>query len=180
MSLCTYERLCETLDYDPESGIFVWRVRAVLPGKETAIKLWNGRYAGTVAGCKWKGKKSGPYWQICVDNKIYRASRLAWFYMTGAWPDGEVDHKDCDGLNNRWGNLRLASRSQNGANRFIQSNNVIGVKGVRLTRGGRRYSAQITVRRKSYHLGTYDTSEEAFAAYVAAAEKYFGHFARCA
>ncbi|CAN7312189.1 HNH endonuclease [Phenylobacterium sp. LjRoot164] len=88
----------------------------------------------------------------------------------------EVDHCDGDGLNNRRANLRLATRLQNQGNRPANRSNRLGVKGVRAHQG--RYMAEITVSGRSTFLGSFDTIEEASAAYAQAANTRFGEFAR--
>jgi len=98
--------------------------------------------------------------------------------MRGYWPQNQMDHKDGNGLNNRWSNLRECSRSQNGANRQgPQKNNKLGIKGVGLHVKSGKYHARIRVHGKQIHLGYYDTSEAAACAYQKAAKKHFGEFA---
>lgn len=159
----TLQRLKEVLHYDPKTGIFTCLVnrRKARAGEPTGVITPDG------------------YVQVTVDWSIYKAHRLAWFYMTGEWPKAdEIDHRDLDGTNNRWGNIREATRSQNGANKPKQSNNTSGFKGV--SAAGLRYRAYIVVGRKQIHLGMGRTPEEAHALYVAAAQKYYGEFARAA
>lgn len=90
--------------------------------------------------------------------------------------DEYVDHVDGDPLNNTRSNLRIATRAQNRANSIANRNSDTGIKGVR--RRGTRYRAEITVNKKTKYIGTYDTPEAAHAAYVEAAKKHFGEFAR--
>lgn len=87
-----------------------------------------------------------------------------------------VDHIDRDGLNNTRENLRLATRSQNNANRGVGKNNKLGVKGVFKDRN--KFAAQITTNGNRKYLGAFNTIEEAHAAYVEAAKKHHGDFAR--
>jgi HNH endonuclease len=91
-------------------------------------------------------------------------------------PHELVDHKDGDGLNNTRKNLRLATPSQNMANGKVRKNNKLGVKGV--VRIGRKFQATISISNKKKYLGTFDTAQKAHAAYVEAAIKYHGEFAR--
>ena len=86
-----------------------------------------------------------------------------------------VDHEDGDGLNNRRANLRLATPSQNQANRVAGRNNKIGVKGVWKQKG--RFRASINPGGKRLHLGSFATKEEAAAAYQGAARVLYGDFA---
>lgn len=160
----TQERLKALLDYEPATGVFrwrVWRPNGVKPGDE----------AGTVG-------KSRGYRNIKVDKRTYLASRLAWLYMTGEWPDARVDHKDLDKINNRWGNLRAATMRQNQHNKTLTKANTTGFKGV--TRHRQKWQAHIRVDGCLQYLGTFDNPERAHAAYVAAATRHFGTFARAA
>jgi len=87
-----------------------------------------------------------------------------------------IDHRDGDPSNNRWNNLRRATPSQNNANRRLQQNNAWGLKGV--SRHRSRWRASIRKDRRTHHLGVFSTPQAAHAAYVAAARKLFGEFAR--
>lgn len=94
-------------------------------------------------------------------------------------PEGfHCDHIDNDGLNNQRGNLRLVDRCQNAWNARGKKRLNTLPKGVHPN--GRRYKALIMARGKSYRLGSFDTPEEAAAAYVAAARELHGDFARTA
>jgi len=106
------------------------------------------------------------------------AHRLAWLYVTGSWPDFEVDHVNLDGTDNRWANLRLATSSQNQRNRRLQSNNTSGYKGVHKLKNNGKFLAYIKVHGKQKRLGIFDTAEQAYEHYVAAAEELHGEFSR--
>jgi hypothetical protein len=153
--MLTQSRLKELLDYQPLTGLFYWR---------------NGKVAG------WDD--ASGYIQISVNGRQYRAHRLAWLYMTGAWPNGLIDHRDTNRSNNRWDNLRPATHSQNHANAPLRSDNSSGFKGVCLHKKTGKYKAAIQVNRKSIYLGLFPTPELAHDAYVSAATKYFGDYAR--
>lgn len=160
----TADRLKECLNYDPATGLFTSHQWLDKRGRSCG---------GRIAGCEKDG-----YIVIRIDYVLYRAHRLAWLYMTGAWPAGEIDHINMVRSDNRWLNLRNATQSQNNFNRKVYSRNKIGVKGVCFDAARQKYLAQIRKDGKGYHLGRFDTIEEASAAYVRAATLLHGSFAR--
>lgn len=87
----------------------------------------------------------------------------------------EVDHKNRNKLDNRRENLRVATKTQNSANKPAEKRNKVGLKGVRLNHG--KYEATIWDK-KSIYLGSFNFKEEAHNAYKEAAIKLFGEFAR--
>lgn len=90
----------------------------------------------------------------------------------------EVDHRDGDGLNNRRANLRHCTHAENMRNRMLDRRNRFGAKGVWASRG--KFRASIKFEGKTIHLGTFQTQQEAAAAYLGAAKALFGDFARAA
>lgn len=155
-------RLRALLHYEPETGIFTRRIGV------------RGFAAGSIAGVFHR--QSG-YTIIGVDRRKYRAHRLAWLCMTGEWTD-EVDHRDTDRANNRWANLREATRSQNNANMSLRRDNSSGAKGVSWDGKNKRWKACIVVSGRQHHLGRFNLRDEAAAAYFAAATAHYGEFAR--
>ena len=162
MPTITAERLRELLSYDQETGLLTWLV------SQGTIKV------GTVAG---HTEKNG-YVRIKADRKNYKAHRLAWFWMTGEWPNPECDHWDMNPSNNRWANLRKAVRSQNCANRHAQANNKCGMKGVYWHKQSQTWRAQAVVDGMKRTLGNFKNKEAAQVAYMLAAAKTYGPFAR--
>jgi len=151
----TLERLQEILHYCPETGLFTRRTRT------NASKPIGG-----VTGCIANNR----YVVINVGNKVYLAHRLAWFYMTGAWPEDQIDHINGIRHDNRWENLREATRSLNCQNqRKATRTNKLGVLGVCKVKN--RYLAQIRVGRRNINLGSFSSPEEAHAAYLEAKRK---------
>ena len=149
----TAERLHELLDYDPETGVFTWRVAS-----NNYVKV------GAVAGCR---DQQHGYWRIRIDRRVYKRHRLAWFYVHGMWPVADLDHIDTIRDHDWIANLREATKTQNGENQTRpHANNRSGFLGVRRARD--RWRATITVNCRRIHLGVFDTPEEAYAAYVTA------------
>lgn len=162
--MLTAERLRELLDYDPETGVFVWRT----------LQPWHTR-RNPVAGARM-GAEGRVI--ISIEGRRHLRSRLAWLYMTGEWPASCVDHEDTDPSNDRWSNLRIATPVQNGCNRPRQRNNTTGFKGVTREKSTGKFVAQIFVRKRHIMLGRFLTAEAAHAAYCRAAEDLHGEFAR--
>jgi hypothetical protein len=157
----TAARLQALLHYDPETGEFRWR-------KQLSSIAPAGAIAGSI-------NKYTGYRYIMIDNRSYTAHHLAWLYKTGKWCRRLIDHRDLNRANNRWSNLRPATRSENNANQ-ARCPNKSGFRGVSPHCG--KWQARICKNGRQRFLGTYDTAQEAHAAYVAAARKLFGEFAR--
>lgn len=146
----TQDRLKYLLSYDPDTGVFRWRVFRppyVIPG--------------SVAGCvHYDG-----YRVVTVDGTQYRGGRLAFFYMTGRWPVPTVDHINRDRLDDRWCNLREADISLQILNRDMPERGLpVGVY-----RHRSRFTSKITRQGVVILLGTFDSPEDASAAFKAAA-----------
>lgn len=159
MSKCalTQERLRELLDYDPETGLFTWRVN----------RAGNAK-AGSAAGC---AHKCG-YRQVMVDSTLYLAHRLAWFYVYNVWPPQHIDHINGVRDDNRIANLREATYSTNNQNRGLDSRNTSGYQGVYWSEQTRKWYAQLKVGNKRYNLGYFIDIADAAEARASAKEKY--------
>lgn len=173
-SSITAKYLRSRLDYDPATGVFIWRARSTPPGINDGG--WNRRIAGKVAGTV----SVQGYRHISIDNKLYRANRLAWLYVYGRFPPRHVDHEDEDRLNDRIANLRPATHAQNLWNHGPNRNNRSGVKGVFWDKKRRRWRAEIAAEGKQIALGVHHTKAAAKAARDEAARKYHGDFAKLA
>jgi hypothetical protein len=159
----TFQRLREVLRYNRKTGVFHWRVS---PRRRTKV--------GDIAG----GMDVWGYWIIGIDHKRYRRSRLAWLYVYGEWPRGELDHKDTIKHHDAIANLREATQTQNNANRRPYSNNSSGLKGAYRHFQNDCWYSTLKVGSRTIYLGCYATAAEAHAAYMAKAKEVFGEFAR--
>jgi hypothetical protein len=119
--------------------------------------------------------------KVMYDGRRYTfmGHRLAVALHEGAHPppDLDVDHRDRDRQNNRYLNLRVATRSNNLANRPASGPLPKGVTRSK-TCVSKPFMAQISVRGRKFFLGYHPTAEEAHAAYVACAREHFGEFVR--
>lgn len=116
------------------------------------------------------------YRVIRTGYKTYRASRLAYLWMKGEWPPAEMDHRNTIPADDRWRNLRPATRTQNVRNVRQRSTNPF--KGITWNKAQHCWRAQICVNYRVIYLGSFDNPEDAHAAYLKAAMRHFGSFTR--
>lgn len=164
----TLGELRRVLDYDPQTGIFTKR---------------QGYSARWRAGYRYGPPRPGEYLKIRIGGRFIRAHRIAWFLSHGRWPSCDIDHINGDIHDNRIGNLRDVTMSQNPLNRGDNRNNTSGVKGVHLEHRRDKppiWMAYISIGRKRIRLGRRKDFATAVALRKAAEKKYFGEFARAA
>lgn len=148
--ILTQDELKKQLHYCPETGVFT-RL------KTNTFNVKIGDLAGTLT-------KNG-YISIKVNGTLFLAHRLAFLYMNGELPRNQVDHINHVKNNNEWDNLRDVTRSVNFQNQTkAHKNNATGYLGVFYDNG--RFRAKIRLDGVSYHLGGYDTPEEAHKVYL--------------
>lgn len=131
------KRLKEVLFYDPETGIWRWLV-----GKARRVK--EGMIAGSLG--------DNGYRLIGIDYRLYRANRLAWLYMEGYFPEYDVDHENRIRDDDRWSNLRDATRQCNNRNRRMLKNNTSGITGVAWHKRDQKWGSKISVGGKQINL----------------------------
>ena len=151
--MLTQSRLKQLLHYDPETGVFTWRVSPCNRVRTVSV-------AGSL------GMKG--YRRIRIDRSNYFAHRLAWLYMHGQFPCDKTDHINGVKDDNRIANLRAATDAQNSQNRAKQSNNTSGIPGVYWSSKNKKWCAMIGINRRRKYIGYFDDPEAAHAAYLAA------------
>jgi len=156
----TQAKLKELFDYDPLVGDLVRKTTVASNAK-----------VGDIAG---KAMPRG-YIQVRIETKSYLAHRLIFLLMTGRWPKHEIDHIDHDTGNNRWGNLREATRGENSKNQSSNSRNTSGHIGVCWDKNRKKWEAKINVKRRNVHIGRFEKFEDACNARKAAEKKYGFH-----
>jgi hypothetical protein len=153
----TAAQLRALVDYSPETGVF---------------RRIAGRYAGQIAG----GNTRFGYRALHVNGYSYKAHRLAYLYVFGRWPSGEIDHINGDRCDNRLANLRDVTRAGNAQNLRAaisskRSGLPLGVFYSSHKNGGRPFISRIWADGKRTHLGGFETATAAHEAYLAAKRK---------
>ena len=116
MEKISHERLTHLLHYDPDTGIFTWK-------DISGERPMGGKLPGSIAGClhqhnSGNTKNLRPLILIGVEYRLYRAHRLAWFYVHKEWPKSSIDHINGDPIDNR--NPRMLQKAL--GNLFIRTN----------------------------------------------------------
>lgn len=153
------DELKRALTYNPDTGEFIRR--------ETRSKF----LAGTVAGHL---DASTGYVRLDIRQRRAWAHQVAWYYITGAWPTLEIDHKNGIRHDNRATNLREATHVQNHYNRHSVSGSSRYLGVTPSTREGR----WIAHARPRGYLGYFFSEEEAARAYDRACLARDPEFAR--
>lgn len=154
-AILTQARLRELLDYNPETGVFIWR-----------ISRQGHRKAGDTAGYR----QPNGYVKITLDQHRVMAHRLAWLYVHGAWPLQHIDHINGDPADNRLANLRDVTPQTNSENerKARPRKNGGTLLGAHWSVTWKRWKSSIITGGKSLHIGWFDTEQQAHEAYVAA------------
>ncbi|WP_296435585.1 HNH endonuclease [Rhizobium sp. UBA1881] len=140
-------RLMELLDYDPDTGVFRWRVS---PSQNVK--------AGAVAGCHHSNGRS-----IRIEGQLYYAKHLAWLYVHGVWPPKEIRYLDGDITNDAIANLAGSDSVQRVRRQPMRKDNQSGARGV--YQKGTRHVALIRRQGKTVHQSSHATRDEAIEAH---------------
>ncbi len=157
------ERIRELLDYNPLTGVFIWKM-------DRGLRVKAGDIAGRVM-------RNG-YCQVTIDGKQCLGHRLAWLHYNGIEPKDQIDHINMIKLDNSINNLRNATHFQNMQNVSTSKRNKSGFKGVCFHRRDKVWQASIGFNGKLHHIGSFITADQVSAAYNAKAKELFGEFYR--
>ncbi len=144
--------------YDAESGRLLWR-----KGNGRNVKPWQ----------EAKSPNGHGYYTAKIKGKSYLAHRLAWLYVHGSLPNGDLDHKNRIRNDNRLCNLRQVSRTDNCQNISVPSHNKSGHIGVSWIKSHQAWTVYIKVDKKNKWLGYFKDLDEAVAARKAGEAKYY-------
>ena len=165
------------LDYEPTSGVLTWRDRSLETfrcqekERKRVHSRWKLLKAGKVAG----HVNQYGYRILCIEHKSIPAHRAAWAIHYGEWPKGQIDHINHNKDDNRLGNLRDATASENSRNRSIPAHNASGAIGVHFNKPSGKWHARIFHDGKRIHLGAFKEKAEAIAARKAANARFDYH-----
>ncbi len=179
----TCEYLRECFELNNVSGELRWKVRPVshFANEPTAAAI-NSRYAGAIAGSHSRKAAGGSTrMHVSINRQDLSVHRVVFAMFHGLDYDKlpqNVDHIDCNPLNNSPSNLRGATVSENNCNRRLGLRNTTGAKGVKYNAEHNNWSARIKKNSVQAHLGTFETKQEAIAAYRGAAIILHGEFSR--
>ena len=155
------DKINKLLHYDIETGTFTYKV-------SVRYGLEKGSIAGTI--------QSNGYVTIRISGKDYKAHRVAWLIVTGEWPDQCIDHINRKRSDNRFCNLREATRAQNVLNAKVRKDSRTGLKGIYFDEASKKYKVVIRKDGKQHYVGRFKTPEEAVSAHKIAAYELHGDF----
>jgi hypothetical protein len=157
--------------FDHKAGVLYWKTR---PREhffnERACKIWNTKFSGTIAG----SLSDQGYLTVWVQGAHRRVHRIIYKLRTGEEPPASLDHADGSRDRNDPNNLRPATKREQSWNSKLRINNTSGHRGV--SQNGKKWMARIRDHGPPRYLGTFDTIEDASAAYESAARELHGTF----
>lgn len=152
----TQSQLKRLLHYSVETGVFTW------------VGAYHKSRIGDVAG----STMANGYIYICIKKRQFRAHRLAWLYVFGAWPEKYIDHINGDKSDNRIENLREVSNAENMMNQGIGVRNKSGHLGITWSESRKRWCVGLKVNGKSKNVGRFVNLADA----IAARDKAYSEF----
>ncbi len=146
MSTLTAERLRTLVDYCPETGVMRWKV-----------KRWRAM-PGDACGTPSRGGL-----RVCIEQRDYLVHRIAWLFVHGRWPEGDIDHVDGNPTNNRINNLRVCNQLENQQNRSARGSkrNTSGHACVSWDAHRRAWMVRIRGNGRTYFGGRFSSLDEA-------------------
>ena len=138
-------------------------LRKLIIYKSDGKLLWSsvhlthhGKEAGTA-------RDRDGYYQIRVNDILYKVHRIIWYWHYGDWPKGQIDHINRNKGDNRIENLRDITQTQNARNCDLRKCNTSGYRGVLKTRIG-KWQSQIKLDGSYINLGIFEFKHEAISA----------------
>lgn len=158
------EYLRSLFTYEPDTGMVRWKVKR------------GNKHPGDIAG----SERPSGYIQIGIDDKLYRAHLIAWKIVTGEEPPHFLDHENTIKKDNRWVNLRSATKSQNQANIGLTARNSTGAKCVFWYKAYQKWAVQCWKDGKAHFGGYHEKFEDAKICAESLLRELHGEYARVA
>lgn len=127
-----------------------------------------------VVGCE----TGGGYLCLNINQKMYKAHRIAWLLHYENWPENEIDHIDGNPSNNIISNLRSAQHFENCKNRKLNKNNKSGHKGVSWSKKRQKWRVDICIDKKWKIIGFFENIEDAVISREKEESKFYGEYKR--
>lgn len=163
--------LKELFDYDPITGVLVWRNRPLGHFKNSqSFASWNTKYAGKEAGCL----DAEGYFVVGINGNLFKAHRIIYKIIHGTEPL-QIDHKNHIRHDNWQDNLRAANNKINMQNRKLPFNSTSGIMGVFWNKNARKWMAHITADGKRIPIGRFEDLFEAICARKSSEVKHGFH-----
>jgi hypothetical protein len=158
----TIARLKEVADYNPDTGIFIRKIRTSM---------------NTKVGDKLGSLNNNGYMYAMIDYETFSIHHLSWFYVYGVMPMHCIDHINGIKTDNRISNLRDIPFINNMQNeRKARVNSTSGYLGVRWRKDRSKWVATLRVNGKAKRLGSFDNKEDAYQCYLEAKRLYHPGF----
>ena len=158
----TFERILlirELFSYNDQNGEVSYKSRYFGPNPSPRQKQWNTRFTGKICGYLSQG-----YIRCSAFGKVeFYAHQIAFALMSNFIPE-EVDHINLCRSDNKWSNLRAATRQENACNCRKRKTNKSGLKGVSWSKSNSRWRMDFENKGVRY-CGYYNSAVEAYEAY---------------
>ena len=170
-NLSDYEYARKRFSYEPDTGIVRWNwAGPEFFRSEVSCKMWNARFAGTVAGTRC----TSGHINALFRGKKKKLHRIIWLWVNGCWPE-YIDHINGKPDDNRIANLRDVDRSENYRNFPKRFDNTSGHVGVSWYKSRSMWLVRINVNGREKNLGYYTDLSDAVEARKLAEAKYGYH-----
>lgn len=140
------ERLKYLFSYNSNTGVFTRNVTITGSAK---------------AGTTITSINKDGYLQVRVDGKMHLQHRLAWLYVMGEMPIGDIDHINHNRKDNRIQNIRVVDKATNNKNLSKRRNNTSGYTGVSWLKSYGKWCAEIMCDKEKIIIGYFDDVHEA-------------------
>lgn len=157
----TQEHVRELFNYNQETGVLTRKASS----NNQMIRV------GDEVGCL----RTDGYREVKINGKSCKVHRIIFLWMTGEFPEVDIDHENRVRHDNKWKNLRSATRAENCQNQGVYKNNTSGHLGLSWNVRSEKWRVRLMVEGKSMHLGYFANKDDAIFCRKQANIKYNFH-----